>query len=138
MDLRAYLDLLPRGGVAEFARECEISEVYLFQLAARTDGRQASPTLAARIERTSAEFAVARGIVDEHGRPCVVTRQDLRGDWQKIWPELSGPPPGSPPDNRTHTDHPVMAPSLIGHGGDLNERKPSVGASDRPTTPKER
>jgi hypothetical protein len=35
-------------------------------------------------------------------------------------------------------DHPVMAPSLIGHGGDLNERKPSVGASERPTTPKER
>jgi DNA-binding transcriptional regulator YdaS (Cro superfamily) len=41
-------------------------------------------------------------------------------------------------DNRAHMDHPVMAPSLIGHGGDLNERKPSVGASERPTTPKER
>jgi hypothetical protein len=46
--------------------------------------------------------------------------------------------PSPPPDNRTHTGHPVMAPSLIGHGGDLNERKPSVGASERPTTPKER
>jgi hypothetical protein len=41
-------------------------------------------------------------------------------------------------DQRTRPNQSVMAPSLIGHGGDLNERKPSVGASDRPTTPKER
>jgi hypothetical protein len=31
-------------------------------------------------------------------------------------------------DRRTHDPQPVMAPSLIGHGGDLDERTPSVGS----------
>lgn len=34
--------------------------------------------------------------------------------------------PEAGPDRRTHDPQPVMAPSLIGHGGDLDERAPKV------------
>lgn len=73
MNLRTYLDGLPRGGVADFARRINVSPVYLQQLAAEQDDRKASPTLCVVIERESVG---------------AVPRQDLRRDWQAIWPEL--------------------------------------------------
>lgn len=73
MNLRSYLDGLPRGGAANFAERLGVSKVYLAQLAARQDGREPSPELCVRIER-------------ETDRQ--VTRRDLRDDWQAIWPEL--------------------------------------------------
>jgi len=77
MELRAYLDTLPRGGVAEFAGKCGISEVYLHQLAARQGRRQASPALAVVIERESGGM---------------VKRADLRpDDYSQIWPDLKKP-----------------------------------------------
>lgn len=73
MELRAYLDILPRGGVTEFAGRVGISTVYLSQIAARQDGREPSPDLSVRIEQET------KGIV---------TRRELRSDWKRIWPEL--------------------------------------------------
>lgn len=73
--LRAYLDGLPRGGVAELAGRLEIHPVYLLQLAARQNGREPSPQLCVDIERET------RG---------EVSRRDIRpGDWHRIWPELA-------------------------------------------------
>ena len=81
MDLRTYTQSLPRGGVGEFAAKLGISVVYLSQLAARQDGRQASPELCVLIERESGS---------------AVPRWDLRpDDWGLIWPELIGAP-GAP------------------------------------------
>ncbi len=74
MTLRTYLDGLPRGGIAEFARRIGVSPVYLSQVAAGQDGREASPALCVVIERESVG---------------AVPRQDLRRDWQAIWPELA-------------------------------------------------
>lgn len=82
MDLRTYTQSLPRGGVSEFAGRLGISVVYLSQLAARQDGRQASPELCVLIERESGS---------------AVPRWDLRpSDWHLIWPELIGAD-GAPP-----------------------------------------
>lgn len=82
MDLRTYTQSLPRGGVGEFAAKLGISVVYLSQLAARQDGRQASPELCVLIERESGS---------------AVPRWDLRpSDWHLIWPELIGAD-GAPP-----------------------------------------
>lgn len=78
MNLRTYLDGLPRGGAANFARRIGVSTVYLSQLAARQDGRQPSPELCVVIER-------------ETDRQ--VTRTELREDWLAIWPELAHPTP---------------------------------------------
>ncbi|HEY8880383.1 MAG TPA: YdaS family helix-turn-helix protein [Roseateles sp.] len=75
MDLRKYTSELPHGGMAELARKCGISPIYLSQLAARQDGRVPGPVLAGVIERATAG---------------VVTRQELRpDDWALIWPELT-------------------------------------------------
>lgn len=87
MELRPYLDTLPRGGVTEMAARLGISSVFLLQLAARQDGRQPKPELAVLIER------------DTGG---AVPRWDLRPtDWHRIWPELIGregaPDPAAPP-----------------------------------------
>lgn len=71
MNLRSYLDGLPRGGAANFARRIGVSTVYLSQLAKKQDGRQPSPELCVVIER-------------ETDRQ--VTRADLREDWLAIWP----------------------------------------------------
>ncbi len=77
MDLRTYLDTLPRGGVTELATKLGISSVYLQQLAARRDGREPSPELCVSIERATG---------------AAVTRRDLRpDDWDRIWPELVTP-----------------------------------------------
>lgn len=73
MNLRSYLDGLPRGGAANFAARIGVSNVYLSQLAAKQDGRQPSPELCVKIERAT------------DGR---VTRRELRDDWEAIWPEL--------------------------------------------------
>lgn len=77
MNLRTYLDGLPRGQTAELARTLGISSVYLLQVAARQDGRQAAPELCVRIEVTTER---------------AVRRWDLRpDDWHRIWPELIEP-----------------------------------------------
>lgn len=74
MNLRAYLDSLPRGQTTVFASRCGISPVYLSQIAAGQDKREASPALCVVIERESSEM---------------VMRWDLRpDDWHLIWPEL--------------------------------------------------
>lgn len=77
MNLRAYLDTLPRGGVSEFAGRIGVTPVYLSQIAAGQDGRVPSPSLCVVIERES----------------CGHTgRKDLRpDDWHLIWPELAAP-----------------------------------------------
>jgi DNA-binding transcriptional regulator YdaS (Cro superfamily) len=78
MDLRTYLDSLPLGGVKDFATKCAISTVYLLQLAARQDGRQASPTLCNVIVRESGGL---------------VTLDALRpDDWDAIWPDKAKKP----------------------------------------------
>lgn len=77
MDLRSYLDSLPRGGVTTFAGRCGISTVYLSQISTKQDGREPSPALCVVIERESAG---------------VVTRPELRDDWASIWPELAKKP----------------------------------------------
>ena len=77
MNLRTYLDSLPRGGVGQFARRVGVSTVYLSQIASGQDGRQPSPRLAVVIERESSG---------------TVTRQEMfPNDWQSIWPELAPP-----------------------------------------------
>jgi len=77
MDLRTYTSSLPHGGMAELARECGISPIYLSQLAAKQDGRVPGPVLAGVIERATKK---------------AVTRQDLRpDDYWLIWPELKAP-----------------------------------------------
>lgn len=76
MNLRTYLDGLPRGGIAVFAKAIGVSPVYLSQLAAGQDGREPSPSLCVVIEKET------RG---------AVPRQDQRRDWQAIWPELAEP-----------------------------------------------
>ena len=75
MNLRAYLDTLPRGGIADFAGKISITPVYLSQLAAGQDGREPSPQLCLLIDRESG------------GK---VTRKDLRPtDYASIWPDLA-------------------------------------------------
>ena len=77
MNLRAYLDQLPRGETTLFATKVGISPVYLSQLAARQDGREPSPELCLVIWRTS-DFKV--------------TREELRpDDFWLIWPDLTAP-----------------------------------------------
>lgn len=81
MDLRKYLDELPRGGLADVAARLGISAVYVSQLAARQNNREASPELCVRIERATGG---------------AVMRWNLRpDDWHLIWPELIGAP-GAP------------------------------------------
>lgn len=73
MNLREYLDSLPRGGTTELAKALNISTSYLTQLAAGTSPR--SPERCVEIEQATG------------GQ---VTRRDLRpDDWQRIWPELA-------------------------------------------------
>lgn len=56
------------------AARCGITPIYLSQIAARQDGRSASPELCVVIERET---------------DCAVRRWDLRpDDWYRIWPEL--------------------------------------------------
>jgi DNA-binding transcriptional regulator YdaS (Cro superfamily) len=81
VDLRKYLDELPRGGRAEVSARLGISAVYLSQLAARQNNREPSPELCVCIERATSG---------------AVVRWDLRpDDWHLIWPELIGQP-GAP------------------------------------------
>lgn len=76
MNLRTYLNGLPRGGIAAFAFKAGISPIYLSQLAAGQDERVPSPELCVLIER-----ATDRSVM----------RWDLRPkDWHRIWPELIG------------------------------------------------
>jgi DNA-binding transcriptional regulator YdaS (Cro superfamily) len=74
MNLRSFLDQLPRGGIKRFADRVGIKPIYLQQLAARQDGRQPSPALCLRIEN------------ETNG---IVSRLDLRDDAEAIWPELA-------------------------------------------------
>lgn len=76
MDLRTYLDTLPKGGRTQFAASVGLSPIYLSQLAARQDGREPSPECCVRIEQAT---------------EGVVRRWELRlSDWHLIWPELIG------------------------------------------------
>lgn len=76
MDLRAYTETLPHGGVAAFADKLGIKRTYLSQLSARQNGREPSPELCVAIERAS---------------DMQVRRWDLKPvDWHLIWPELIG------------------------------------------------
>lgn len=78
MNLKRYLEGLPRGGATTFAGVLGISGVYLLQLAARQGGREPSPELCVRIENSSYQQ---------------VRRWDLRpNDWWLIWPELANAP----------------------------------------------
>lgn len=80
-DLKTYTKGLPRGGVSALARQLGISTVYLAQLSARQDNREAKPELCVDIERETG------------GK---VRRWSLRpNDWHRIWPELIGQP-GAP------------------------------------------
>lgn len=97
MDLRTYLDSLPRGGVAEFAQKLGIDRVYLSQLASN-ENRQPSPVLCVAIERATGG---------------AVKRSDLRADWESIWP-ADLPPPEAP---RTADNHP---------GERVTDRKPKA------------
>lgn len=75
MELRSYLNQLPRGGLPGLAVALNVSTVYLQQLAARQGGREASPELCVRIEQATRR---------------AVMRWDLRpSDWHLIWPELT-------------------------------------------------
>ena len=76
MDLRTYLDTLPKGGRTQFAARVGLSPIYLSQLAARQDGREPSPECCVRIEQAT-EGAVRRWEL-------------RRSDWHLIWPELIG------------------------------------------------
>lgn len=51
MDLRNYLDRLPRGGGADLARRLQTTHVYLCQLA--NGARRASPAMAMRIQQAT-------------------------------------------------------------------------------------
>lgn len=76
MELRDFTNDLPRGGVTELAARCGITPIYLSQIAARQNDREASPELCVVIERETV------------GQ---VRRWDLRPkDWHRIWPELVG------------------------------------------------
>jgi DNA-binding transcriptional regulator YdaS (Cro superfamily) len=76
MDLKTYINSLPRGGAAALAGKLSITPVYLSQLTTRQDGRKPSPELCVSIE------------TETQGS---VRRQDLRpDDWSRIWPELIG------------------------------------------------
>lgn len=81
MNLRAYLDSLPRGGVTDFARRVGISTVYLSQLASDENKREPSPELSVRIVRES--------------RNSVLLWDCRPKDWHLIWPMLIGQP-GAP------------------------------------------
>lgn len=77
-DLKTYTKALPRGGVTALAQRLGISSVYLAQLSARQNGREAKPELCVDIERETG------------GK---VRRWSLRpNDWHRIWPELIGQP----------------------------------------------
>ncbi len=83
MNLRDFLDSLPRGGVAQLARALPVSTVYLHQIAVRQDGREPSRELAVDIERET------EGVVPvEEMRP-----QDT---WVRVpdpnWPNPAGRP----------------------------------------------
>jgi DNA-binding transcriptional regulator YdaS (Cro superfamily) len=74
MELRPYLDSLPHGEIAKFAKRLGITPVYLQQLAARQGGREPSPKLCIRIWKESGQ---------------AVTLQELRPtDWRETWPHL--------------------------------------------------
>lgn len=73
MDLKTYLDRLPRGGEKNFAKRLDIGRTYLSALKHRAGDRQPGQKLCVQIEQLT---------------DYQVTRQELRVDWQDIWPEL--------------------------------------------------
>lgn len=73
MNLKQYIQTLPKGGAAILAESIGISPSYLSQMA--SGATNISPENAVKIETTT------NGLV---------TRQELRpSDWEAIWPELT-------------------------------------------------
>lgn len=72
MNLKQYIDDLPRGGASALAEAIEVPPSFLSQMA--SGKASVNPTYAVKIEQVT------------NGR---VTRKDLRpNDWHLIWPEL--------------------------------------------------
>jgi DNA-binding transcriptional regulator YdaS (Cro superfamily) len=118
MNLRTFLDGLPRGGITEFARKVGISSVYMSQLAAHQDGREPSAELCVVIERESNKE---------------VTRKDLRPtDWHLIWPELAEK------ERRKNSDKASAAPQAAAAPRDRDHREPRQDAhQDKPSRRKD-
>lgn len=73
MNLKQYIQALPKGGAASLAETVGISPSYLSQMA--SGATNISPENAVKIETAT------------NGQ---VTRQELRPlDWEAIWPELT-------------------------------------------------
>ncbi len=75
MKLRAFLNALPPKDQADFATRCGTSLGYLRK--AISINQRLGHALCVAIERESDKL---------------VTRQELRDDWQHCWPELSAAP----------------------------------------------
>ncbi|WP_374556667.1 transcriptional regulator [Aquitalea pelogenes] len=71
MNLRTFLNSMKPAEQAEFARRCDTSIAYL---------RKAISS------RQPLRVALCVDIERESGR--LVTRQELRADWARLWPEL--------------------------------------------------
>lgn len=71
MNLRTFLNSMKPAQQAEFARRCDTSIAYL---------RKAISS------RQPLRVALCVDIERESGR--LVTRQELRADWARLWPEL--------------------------------------------------
>ena len=71
MNLRTFLNSMKPTEQAEFARRCDTSIAYL---------RKAISS------RQPLRVALCVDIERESGR--LVTRQELRADWARLWPEL--------------------------------------------------
>ncbi len=76
MVLREYLNSLTRTAQVDFANRAGTTIGYLRK--ALSAGQSIGAEICVRIERESSGF---------------VTRQDLRDDWQAIWPELEAQDP---------------------------------------------
>lgn len=74
MNLKEYLSTLGRGGAAKFAARIGVSASYLSQMA--SGATTISPARCVQIEDESAGM---------------VTKPEMRSDWQSIWPAPSTP-----------------------------------------------
>jgi len=86
MELRAYLQKQPRGGIAALARQIDVLPVLVSQWSAEVNPRPVPLDHCAAIE------AATGG---------AVSRRDLRPEsWGRIWPELIGAGDPAPESNQ--------------------------------------